>query len=174
MHLAAAKRRGTAQPDCESTRPATPIGRSIEATREPGRTKQRHLLVRTLPTLPGRTEPATGLARVRECWACWFVERVATDDYLRYCQSGRLPLNSGPSLTAQLHLKFHTAVSTALCAGTCSACPLLAARPGVEEDAVVCRALTRGALRGAETAARDSNTEPSEKLVNVTHSHLPT
>lgn len=31
MHLAAAKRRGTAQPDCESTRPATPIGRSIEA-----------------------------------------------------------------------------------------------------------------------------------------------
>ena len=67
MHLAAAKRRGTAQPDCESTRPATPIGRSIEAKSRAGRTKQRHLLVRALPTLPGRTEPATGLARVREC-----------------------------------------------------------------------------------------------------------
>lgn len=37
LHLAAAKRRGTAQADCESTRPATPIGRSIERTREQSR-----------------------------------------------------------------------------------------------------------------------------------------
>lgn len=81
---------------------------------------------------------------------------------------------SGPSLTAQLHLKFYTAVSAAHYAGACSAVsaapclPRRRTRMGwfVEHS-------PKGRFVRREQPPRDSNTEPSEKLVNVTHLIFP-